>query len=96
MIDASLAVKLIGYLVKTLKVKRLKRIILNSPEAKSLGGMYVDKEIHLPGEWIRTSTLLHEFTHHVCQVEKYSDGHGPKFCEMLELVYQAAMEYIGI
>ena len=68
--------------------KKLKKLVLRSPDVSNFAGAHYTKgEIHFPYNYIHTTTLLHELAHHLC----YYGRHGKEFMEMQELVYEAAM-----
>ncbi len=67
--------------------KKLKKIVVKSKDVSPFAGAhYTRGEIHFPYNYITISTLLHELTHHFCQM----GGHGKEFMEMQELVYEIA------
>lgn len=71
-----------------LGAKPLKKIVLRSPEVSEFAEAHCSRgEMHFKYNWIATSTLFHELTHHLGQ-----HNHGKGFCEIQELVYETAME----
>lgn len=67
----------------------LKHIVIRSDKvSKHASAHYSRREIHFPHNYIHTTTLLHELAHHLCR----GGGHGKEFCEIQELVYEAAMQ----
>jgi hypothetical protein len=91
------ACKLVGRITRFLKVRKVKQLVLNSDIAGNASAVYVrgggDKGIHFPHDgMVRTLSLLHELSHHVKDEEHLSGtSHGEEFCEMFELVCEAAL-----
>lgn len=62
------------------KVRRIKAVVLDSPDVKECsGGHYSHNEIHIKGSGFGIITLLHELAHHFAIKDIHYFGHGKDF-----------------
>ncbi len=89
------ALKLLGYLLSDFGERKGLKLLLNSPEVHRLAGAHYNRRtrtIHFPTTWISTKTLLHEFTHHLHSVNKFTgSSHGKEFCDIQDLVFTSVI-----
>jgi len=63
--------------------KRLKRIVISSPEVHECAGAhYSQREIHFKWNYISLQTLIHELAHHFGH-----NGHGKAFCDTSNFLF---------
>lgn len=77
--------------------RRLKRIVINSKEAKEkhCGGFYRHNEIHIASKYVKYSVLLHELAHHFQRVDSVWDGtHGKRFAIAVSMLNAVAHKLI--
>lgn len=83
------AANLCGAICSAIGHKQIKRVVIRSKEIHPCAGAEYNsskKEIHFPHSTIHLSSLLHELAHHF---DPHA-GHGTRFMEMQELVYEIA------
>jgi hypothetical protein len=73
---------------KALGSRPIKQIVLRSKEVSEFAFAHCGRgEIHFKYSNVWLDTLFHELTHHLG-----AGSHGKNFCEIQELVYEAAMQ----
>jgi hypothetical protein len=88
------AVDFCAEMCERLGSKPLKYIVIRSKDVGPCVGAHYDYgTIHFPHNYIQTSTLLHELTHHLA-VESHYHGHGKIFLELQALLYEAAADHL--